>query len=92
MGKQSSLGRRKPNFSRRLKLERLLDRVLLVADFDQSLFDLSGDNQTTALDALLVINAIADQTAAHAYPAADLNADNLINAADADLAMTLTPA
>jgi hypothetical protein len=55
-------------------------------------FDLSGDGLTTPLDALWVVNAINQSTPAAALPAADLNSDNQIDLADADLAMGLVAA
>jgi hypothetical protein len=53
---------------------------------------ISGDGLTTPLDALWVINAINQSTPAAALPAADLNSDNQIDPADADLAIGLVAA
>jgi hypothetical protein len=53
---------------------------------------ISGDGLTTPLDALWVINAINQSTPAAALPAADLNSDNQIDLADADLAIGLVAA
>jgi len=50
--------------------------------------DVSGDGIVWPVDALQVINATANGTQAAAFPAADLDTNGFINAADIDAAMS----
>lgn len=72
--------------TRRLRLERLCSRELLAGDWAVVPLDLTGDNATTPQDVLVVINAAEREESAAVMPAADLNADQLIDGSDVELA------
>lgn len=67
---------------RPLRVEPLSPRELLAADLAAHPADVSGDSQITPLDSVLVINAVQREESAAAMPAADLNADGVIDGLD----------